>query len=551
MSTDEGQIITVISRYLETAPAVSPGLRDIADTARQVAESPDFRSALARLLAEGDRKTLTAAAPDGPGEYTSQDSALTDRLADLARQKGKLWEVAHAADGGNLPVTLFLVQAVTAAALIERSSLGSKAAQRVRSQAEASDVTVALSAWRRMTGRDDPRAAGSWTPHDALLVDAVRIATSTVPPWRAQALADVADALASSDPGRAELLASSIDDEANRARALASVAAKSTDMEHVLYLLRQADTAVTAIPDDASRAAAKAQVTAKLAVIGRLWEAGPAPSAYARHALEERICDAATEAAKYQNIPGMMPSLVSLARAAAAVGPSLVQQVANLIRDPGSRAIALTEAASVARDDERLALFMAAAKAAEGIPGTRDLVSVLASAAKAAAADSAYSAALASQAEAAAWSLESPESVASALADVVAAAAVTSPDHAEAIARSIGGERQRWRALTSIVKELAAADSGRAENIARSIGDTEEQSVALASVVKELAGADPRRAENIAWSIRSMKARIPALTSIVRELAADSPGRASRIAIQATEAAMKITEQAERAAALI
>jgi len=88
----------------------------------------------------------------------------------------------------------------------------------------------------------------------------------TVEHLKAWALADVAGAVAATDPDRAEQIAQSISDDCSKAWALADIAAAltATDANHAARLFTDAARATEWIIHDGSRASA-------LAHIGKAW----------------------------------------------------------------------------------------------------------------------------------------------------------------------------------------------------------------------------------------------------------------------------------------
>ena len=391
-----------------------------------------------------------------------------------------------------------------------------------------------------------------------LITDAERIARSiTSESSKAKVLAEVAAALAATDPDRAERIARSITSESPKAKVLAEVAAASaaTDPDRAARLMADADHIARSITDKSEKATALAEVAAALA----------------------------------------------------ATDPDRAERIARSItsESPKAKVLAEVAAASAATDPDRAARLMADADhIARSITDKSEKATALAEVAAALAATDP------DRAERIARSITNEYFKAKVLVEVAAALAATDPDRAEHTARSIVGEPYEVSALAILAKALAATDpprahlpgnpmmrvwrvraivaaiiivvfsilvswqlgltvaiisviadviyrsrkgySGRgtarltgAKRAARLIDDAERnaQSItnkywkasALAEVVAALAVTDPDRAERIARSITSESSKANALAEVAAALAVTDPDRAERIARSITD----------------
>ena len=391
-----------------------------------------------------------------------------------------------------------------------------------------------------------------------LITDAERIARSiTSESSKATALAEVATALAATDPDRAERIARSITSESSKAKVLAEVAAAlaATDPDRATRLMADAGHIARSITSESSKATALAEV----------------------------------------------------ATALAATDPDRAERIARSITSESSKAKVLAEvaAALAATDPDRATRLMAdAGHIARSITDKSEKATALAEVATALAATDP------DRAERIARSITNEYFKAKVLAEVAAALAATDPDRAEHTARSIVGESYEVSALANLAKALAATDPPRAhlsgnprmrvwrlramvaaivmvafsilvswqvgltlamivviadiiyrsrrgysgqgtarltgaQRAARLIGDAERiaQSItnkywkasALAEVATALATTDPDRAEHIARSITSESSKATALAEVATALAATDPDRAERTARSITD----------------
>ena len=295
-----------------------------------------------------------------------------------------------------------------------------------------------------------------------------------------------------------------------------------------------------------------------------------------------------TESGKQDQLAEVAVGLVGLAKSQAAVAPgraaqafdqaerlaqsinsgtggvSVIIAVANEVTtfDPDRAARLLADAAHRARSSsgfkaERLAL-VAAALAAMDPPGSSRLFDEAEHAARSA--DSrwrdgeiagvvaAMAAIDADRAERLAQSI--PEAYrASALAYVVRALAPVDPGRAERVARSITNDCYRDNALAGVALALAPTDLGRAVRLANSISGRSTD--ALAALTRVLTSSDPDGALRLAWSITDQRSRISILASIAVALEVTDPDRAARLVDDAERLAGSITNDGERAMALL
>ena len=388
-----------------------------------------------------------------------------------------------------------------------------------------------------------------------LTTDAERIARSiTSESSKATALAEVAAAVAATDPDRAERIARSITSESSKAKVLAVVAAAvaATDPDRATRLMADADHIARSIADKSEKATALAEI----------------------------------------------------GTAVAATDPDRAERIARSITSEPSKAkvLAVVAAAVAATDPDRATRLMADADhIARSIADKSEKATALAEVAAAVAATDP------DRAERIAQSVTNEYFKAKVLTEVAAALAATDPVRAERTARSITGESYEVSALANLAKALAATDQprahhsgnpimrvwrlraivaviiiiivafwllvswqlglilamiyvivdiiyrsrkghpeqGTARRAARLIGDAERiaQSItnkywrasALAAIAAAVAATDPDRAEHIAQSITSESSKAAALAEVAAALAVTDPVRAERIARAITD----------------
>ena len=294
-----------------------------------------------------------------------------------------------------------------------------------------------------------------------LLDDAERAAHSiTSERSRVSALADVATALATTDPVRAERVAQSITSDRSRASALttsASAAALDPWESNAAKASALADvaTALTATDPDRAERVAKS--------ITDMWYKASALTAVA-------TALTATDPDRAERVARSITSDRSRVSALAGVATALA------VTDPDRATRLIAEAECIARSitsrrwtaDKRLR-----------IGALLDVARALA------ASDPDRAARLIADAEGIAESIvHSLSSRDWALADVATALAASDPDRAERLARSITSDRSMPWVLPGIARTLAATDPDRAERVAQSITNKESQASALVSIAK-------------------------------------------------------------------
>jgi len=289
-----------------------------------------------------------------------------------------------------------------------------------------------------------------------VVTDALRAAHSiTDDSAKAPALAAVAGAVATTDPGRARRLiadaqriAESVPDPAARAAALVAVVDNlaAIDASGAVRLAQ-------AIPDPVSKAPALAAAAAGLAATGR-GRAGPLI------AESEDLARA---------IPGPAKKASALAAVAERLAPAdadRAERVAHSVPDPGLRAPALAAIAEAltATDSDRAARLTAdAERLALSIPGTSLRAPALAAVARALSGiDPRRAAALIADAEHLAQAIPGAAQKASALAAVAAGLAPADTERAQRLAQSIVGAASRASALAAVAKSAAVTGADRA-----------------------------------------------------------------------------------------
>jgi hypothetical protein len=320
-----------------------------------------------------------------------------------------------------------------------------------------------------------------------LITDAERIARSiTSESSKAKVLAEVAAALAATDPDRAERIARSITSESPKAKVLAEVAAASaaTDPDRAARLMADADHIARSITDKSEKATALAEVAAALAATDPDRAARIARSITneyfkAKVLAEVAAALAATDPDRAEHTarsivgePYEVSALAILAKALAATDRPRAHLPGNpMMRVWRVRAIvaAIIIVVFSILVSWQLGLTVAIISViADVIYRSRKGYSGRGTARLTGAKRAAR---LIDDAERNAQSITNKYWKASALAEVVAALAVTDPDRAERIARSITSESSKANALAEVAAALAVTDPDRAERIARSITD--------------------------------------------------------------------------------
>jgi serine/threonine protein kinase len=320
-----------------------------------------------------------------------------------------------------------------------------------------------------------------------LITDAERIARSiTSESSKAKVLAEVAAALAATDPDRAERIARSITSESPKAKVLAEVAAASaaTDPDRAARLMADADHIARSITDKSEKATALAEVAAALAATDpdraeRIARSITNEYFKAKVLAEVAAALAATDPDRAEHTarsivgePYEVSALAILAKALAATDPPRAHLPGNpMMRVWRVRAIvaAIIIVAFSILVSWQLGLTLAIISViADIIYRSRKGYSGRGTARLTGAKRAAR---LIDDAERNAQSITNKYWKASALAEVVAALAATDPDRAEHIARSITSESSKANALAEVAAALAVTDPDRAERIARSITD--------------------------------------------------------------------------------
>ncbi len=359
---------------------------------------------------------------------------------------------------------------------------------------------------------------------------------SLLPPGgRGEALADIATALATTDPSQALDIADRIEEPFSKAEALAKIAAPlaGTDPERALMTVDRVD-------DPAAKGHAIARIAALLA------GTDPERALAAADRIEEPFFKA--------------EALANIATALAGADPGRARRVAtqalaaaDRIDDPGDKARTLADiaAALAATDPGRADRLTAQAFAAADCiddPDERAYVLIW------------IPARLAStdpeRALAAVDRIDELRDKARALARLIAPLAGIDPDQALAAADRIDHPGDKARALADIAAALAATDPGRARRLTdqaltvvdlpfsgsgiENPDDPMGKGRVLAGIAAALSGTDPDRALAAADRIDHPGDKARALADIAAALAATDPGRARRLIDHALAAADRI-----------
>ena len=387
-------------------------------------------------------------------------------------------------------------------------------------QEGAAQLRKRLAEQTRILGPDYPSRAGQKVSEQVgmdhrrvmlIVRDGERLAWSiTAAGVKAIALAEIAQAVAASDPDRAARL---IDDATRVVRNYSPPKDRSTRL----------------VPDRDPKRSFREGVLPRIATIVATWNPGEA----------ERI---AASIRRSKSSRGR--ALAAIAHELAASDPDRAERLAESITDQRHKATALAGIAQAlaASDPERAARLIddaeqvvQAAKAAGLISFGRweadEAVTTIAAVLATSDPDRAE--------QAVALSIHS-QCKARALAGVTQVLATSDPDRAERLAESITDQRHKATALAGIAQALAASDPERAarlvndaEEVAQSISGKrwqEDQASALSSIAQFLSTSDPDRAERLAESITDQRHKATALAGIAQALAASDPERAERIA---------------------
>lgn len=339
--------------------------------------------------------------------------------------------------------------------------------------------TITHLAFARNTAYAQPRTEPepARTGQARILAEALQAAQAITEEYEKNpALADIAQAVAITDPDRAERIAQEITDLHTKERALAGIANElaATDPD-------RAERIAWALSIPYGKAWALACIAEALAVTDPDRARGLVTDA-------ERIARATFDAVR----------LADIARVVAATDPDR----AKLLADDAER-IARTETEKDFR----------------GRPGT------LAGVARAIAATDP------DRAERIIQSIRRKYR-AYYLAQLAEVMAATNPDRAERIARATRDQGSKASILAEVARAVAATDPGRAkllaadaERIVRALPDQSE-SETLARIADTAIATDPERAERIALTITDKPSKAEALAKIAKAMAATSPNRA-------------------------
>ena len=301
---------------------------------------------------------------------------------------------------------------------------------------------------------------------------------------KAQALSYVAVAVASADPDRAERIAWGVTDETLKARALAFAAVAVADPDRASRLAGEAEHTARAIAHDLSKAQALADVARAMA------RADPARASRLAGEAELAVRGIARN---------MSPHTLD--------GLSIAQMLAGI-------------AGTVAEADPDRA-----ERIARGITNVVPKAQALADVARAVAgADPARASRLAGEAEQATWDITNKALKARALAVTAKAIAVADYNRADRLvgevqrilqsSKAIGDRSVKGQVLAELAGAVAVADPDRAELIARKIAVKSWKPWALAYVAGAVAAADPDRAEQIAGDIANEWWKVQTLAKI-------------------------------------
>ncbi|MGN2638289.1 hypothetical protein ACTD5D_19260 [Nocardia takedensis] len=371
------------------------------------------------------------------------------------------------------------------------------------------------------------------------------IAHSYSDPYRqADALTQIADAIAASAPDRARRLT-------HRAQAVARTITDPITQDYVLTAIAgvvaacdpvRAETLARTINEPYQRADALARIAASIA------SSSPERA--------EAIAHTITAPELQTN------ALTAIACAIAASDPDRAEAMARAITDPSQRVNALVAiACAIAASDPDRAEAMAQTIA----DPSRRVDALVAIAGVFAASDPDRVTRLTYQAEAITQTIADPNRNVDALVAIAGVFASSDPDHAtrltdraEALAHSITYPYLRVDALVAIAGVFASSDPDRAtrltdqaEALAHSISITypDFQSALSRSPgtdldtdsVETIAANDPDRAEALAHTISFPNLQVEALTAIAGVVAASDPERATRLTYEAEAIAYTIT----------
>jgi len=323
--------------------------------------------------------------------------------------------------------------------------------------------------------RTEPEPA--LTGQARILAEALQAARAVTEEYRRNpALADVAEAVAVTDPDRAERIAQEITDGHTKERALAGIANELAATD----------------PDRAERIAWALSI--------------PPLTAWALACISEALAVTDPDRAR-----GLVADAERIARAT--FDAVCLAHIARVVAatDPDRARSLVTDAERIARTETE--------KDFRGRPGT------LAGVARAIAATDP------DRAERIIQSIPRKYR-AYYLAQLAEVMAATNPDRAERIARTTRDQGSKASILAEVARAVAATDPDRAillaadaERIARAMPDQSE-SETLARIAGAAAATDPERAGRIALTITDKASKAEALANIAKAMAATNPNRA-------------------------
>ena len=320
--------------------------------------------------------------------------------------------------------------------------------------------------------------------------------TITDPASRDEALRGVVKALASTDPGRAEVSARTIKNPVTQALALASIAIAVAAAD-----LDRAEQAARAITDHSAQAFALARIAAVMA----------------------------------------------------RSDPDRAERTARTVTEDKAEALAAVAAAVARSDPERARRLAAEAEQAARAQTGFERNSALSAVAVALTATNPH------HAERIASAIDSSFQQDITLHHIAVSLAATNPSRAERIANTIAEPDWQAHALASIAAAVAATDSARLERLteeAMTLIDSAAEadldysvSRAWTEIIEVLAPAEPDRAEEIVYGILDPYWRASGLAYISAAVSASSSERGRRLAIDAEETARTIISPASQAQA--
>ncbi|RSM70188.1 hypothetical protein DL991_38435 [Amycolatopsis sp. WAC 01375] len=317
--------------------------------------------------------------------------------------------------------------------------------------------------------------------------------------WTLVAMAELAVAVAPSDPRRAKKL---LNEAASRAHQASSAASQAL-----------ADMATVVAPSDPRRATRLIESAARVGEENR--QVGVHYAAMAATALDLRLAERiATSAGPRRH--GRL--LAEVARAAAATDPDRAVRIARSFKEPAELAPLLADIAAkmASRTGSRAdSLISEADQLARRIMDQHDHTVAMTSVIKALATRDPDRAV--ERAKAIAKEIGSPWPT----GVVAGAIGAVQPERAERIAKSIENDLERTAALAAAAEAMAAVDPERAERLCESLPDTYfALQEALAHTAIAMVPADIDRAEELALSVTHPHHRAEALLEVLKVVTA-------------------------------